>query len=288
MIDLHMHTTRSDGQYSPSELVSKAASKGISVMAITDHDTIEGLEEGKNAAEKAGIIFVPGIEITIDRPSCEFHLLGLGIENPSKSLFELIQKAQQNRKNRNQKIVENLNGIGFNVTLEEIQEAFPGQTLCRPHFASWMEEHKVVKHRQEAFDKYLARGKPWFSEHKGSNLDDAIMAIYESKGIPVHAHPLSLYLSWTRMDETFKNLKERGVAGIEAFHPSARQTECLRLEEIARKYNFFVTAGSDFHGEKIRRDRKPGHTAGDKKIDDKYYYEELLPALEKSREEKGF
>jgi len=143
-------------------------------MAITDHDTIEGLEEGKNAAEKAGIIFVPGIEITIDRPSCEFHLLGLGIENPSKSLLELIQKAQQNRKDRNQKIVDNLNGIGLNVTLEEIQEAFPGQTLCRPHFASWMEEHKVVKHRQEAFDKYLARGKPWFSEHKGQNMDDAI------------------------------------------------------------------------------------------------------------------
>ena len=285
MIDLHMHSTASDGQFSPSELVEKASSKGISVIALTDHDTISGIEEGKLAAEKAGITFVPGIEITIEQPFCEFHLLGLGLEKSSESLNELIKKVQLNRRNRNLEIVKHINGIGFEVTIDDIQNDFPLQNLGRPHFAAWMEKNGIVKSKQEAFDKYLARGRPWFSEHEGANLDEAIVAIYESKGIPVLAHPMSLYLSWGKLDSAFKDFKDRGIAGIEAFHSGARVTECLRLEDLARKYNFFVTAGSDFHGPKIRRDRKPGFTCGDKKIEDRFYYDELLPALEKSRAE---
>ena len=285
MIDLHMHSTASDGQFSPAELINTASQKGLSVLALTDHDTINGLEEGKKAAEQNGIIFVPGIEITIEQPFCEFHLLGLGIEKPSKSLYELIEKVQLNRRNRNLEILKHINSIGFSVTIDEIQSDFPNQNLGRPHFAAWMEKNGIVKSKQEAFDKYLARGRPWFCEHEGANLDEAIVAIYESAALPVLAHPMSLYLSWGKLDSAFKDFKERGIAGIEAFHPGARVTECLRLEDLARKYNFFVTAGSDFHGPKIRRDRKPGHTCGDKKIEDRFYYEELLPALEKSRTE---
>ncbi len=283
MIDLHMHTTASDGQFSPTELVEKSAAKGISVMAVTDHDTTGGLEEAGIAAKKNGITFVPGIEITIEQPFCEFHLLGLGIRNTSKSLLDLVEKTQKKRGERNLKIIGHLNEAGYKITLEELQSEFPNQTLGRPHFAEWMERHGIVKHRQDAFDKYLSRGRPWYTQNEGANLDEAIVAIYESSGVPVIAHPMSLYLSWSKLDAAFRDFKERGIAGIEAFHPGARMTECLRLEDLARRHDFFITAGSDFHGPNVRCDRKPGHSAGGKKIDDRFYYEELLPNLEKAR-----
>ena len=162
-------------------------------------------------------------------------------------------------------------------------EDFPGAVIGRPHLASELVKKGVVKHKQQAFDKYLAKGRPWYCERVGANLDEAIVAIKESKGVPVIAHPMSLYLSWGKLPEAMAKYKEQGIVGIEAFHPGARVTECLRLEELGRKLGFIITAGSDFHGEKIRADRKLGHTCGNKKIEDLHYYQELLPALQKHR-----
>lgn len=282
MIDLHTHTTASDGQYSPKELVYKVAEKNISVLAITDHDTIAGLKEGAEACKEKGITFVPGIELNIQRPNCEFHLLGLGLnlDGISASLTDVIDKLIKSRHERNEFIVSKMKAQGIQTTLEEIQSEFPGQVLGRPHFANWLEKNHYVKNRQAAFDKFLARGRPWYVERVGADLDEAINAIYESGGVPVIAHPLSLYLSWSKIEPVLADFHERGVMGMECFHPGARVTECLRLQEIARKIGCFVTAGSDFHGEKIRSDRKPGYTCGGKKIEDKYYYEELKPFLD--------
>lgn len=283
MIDLHTHTTASDGQYTPEELVYKAAEKNISVLAITDHDTISGLEEGAEACKKTGITFVPGIEINIQRPNCEFHLLGLGLNlnGISESLNKLLKGLIESRHERNEFIVSKMRSSGIKTTVEEIQAEFPDQVLGRPHFASWLTNHNYVKNRQAAFDKFLARDRPWYVERAGADLDEAVKAIYESGGVPVIAHPLSLYLSWSKIEPVLADFFERGVKGMECFHPGARVTECLRLQEIARKLGFFVTAGSDFHGEKVRSDRRPGHTCGGKIIEDKYYYEELKPFLEK-------
>lgn len=283
MIDLHTHTTASDGQYTPEELVYKAAEKNISVLAITDHDTISGLEEGAEACRKTGITFVPGIEINIQRPNCEFHLLGLGLNlnGISESLNKLLKGLIESRHERNEFIVSKMRSSGIKTTVEEIQAEFPDQVLGRPHFASWLTNHNYVKNRQAAFDKFLARDRPWYVERTGADLDEAVKAIYESGGVPVIAHPLSLYLSWSKIEPVLADFFEHGVKGMECFHPGARVTECLRLQEIARKLGFFVTAGSDFHGEKVRSDRRPGHTCGGKIIEDKYYYEELKPFLEK-------
>ncbi len=285
MIDLHTHTTASDGQYSPSQLVEKAASKGISVLAITDHDTVAGLKEGEEAARRFGITFVPGIEFNIERPNCEFHLLGLGLYNVSKSLIEASDFLAKSRAKRNLEMVEKMNTDGYSVSIEELQSEFPTKSLGRPHIAKWLEKKGIVKNVQQAFDKYLGRGRPWYVERTGINLDVAIQAIYDSGGVPVVAHPLSLYLSWTKLEPVMEDFKSRGVAGMECFHPGARVTECLRLEEMARKLGMIVTAGSDFHGEKIRSDRRPGHTCGDKKIEDRFWFEELKPALEKGQSE---
>ena len=267
MIDLHVHTTASDGQYSPTQIIEMASEKNIGTIAITDHDTIAGLEEGAAAAKTHKITFVPGVELNISYPTGEFHLLGLGFKKISPSLTEILDNLVKNRDLRNIQIIEKMREAGVDITLEEMQADFPDTVLGRPHFAAELVKKKVVKIRQQAFDRFLAKGRPWYVARVGSNLDEAIVAIKESGGVPVIAHPMSLYLSWGKLPDALQNFYERGVMGLEAFHPGARVTECLRLEELAAKIGYFVTAGSDFHGEKIRADRRLGHTCGGRKIE---------------------
>lgn len=281
MIDLHVHTTASDGQYTPSEIVKKASEHNIKVIAITDHDTVNGLEEAKKAGEQYGITVIPGIELNINGSPGEFHLLGLNITKVSSSMNEILENVVKNREQRNYTIISKMQQNGINITLDELYEKFPNTIIGRPHFAALLQEKGIVKTRQQAFDKYLAKGKPWYTERIGTNLDEAIIAIKESNGIPVIAHPMSLYLSWGKLPEMLQKYYEQGVLGIEAFHPGARVTECLRLEELGRKIGFIITGGSDFHGEKIRSDRRLGHTCGGKKIEDRLYTEELLPLINK-------
>ena len=275
MIDLHVHTTASDGQFSPSQIIQMAVDKGLSRIAITDHDTAAGLEEAKAAAQELKINFVAGTELNISFPTGEFHLLGLGFTHISPSLNEIFEDLVKSRQERNETIISKMQKDGVQISLEEVQKDYPDTILGRPHFAAELVKKKVVKNRQMAFDKYLAKGRPWYVDRVGANLDQAIVAIKESGGLPVVAHPMSLYLSWGKLPETLQNFYERGVAGIEAYHPGARMTECLRLEELARKIGFFVTAGSDFHGPKVRADRKLGHTCNDKPIENRFWDEEL-------------
>ena len=279
MIDLHVHTTASDGQYTPSQIIQKASEKNIKVIAITDHDTTAGLKEALEEGKKLGVTVVPGIELNITFPTGEFHLLGHGLKEPSKSLTNIVENVIKNRNDRNLQIIEKMNADGIPLTIEEITNDYPDTVIGRPHFAAELVKLKVVKTRQQAFDQYLARGRKWYVPRICTNLDEAIVAIRDSGGVPVLAHPMSLYLSWGRLPDFLKDCYEKGIVGIEAFHPGARVTECLRLEELGRKLGFIITAGSDFHGEKIRADRKLGHTCGGKKIDDKYYFEELLKVL---------
>lgn len=280
MIDLHVHTTASDGQYTPAQIIEKAKEKNISVIAITDHDTVSGLEEGKKAAAKNGLTFIPGTELSINFPTGEFHLLGLGFKKISSSFQKILDDVISNRQLRNQQIIKLMQNDGVEISMEEMYEEFPGRTIGRPHFASILMKKGIVKHRQLAFDKYLAKGRPWYVKKIGTNLDEAIVAIRESGGAPVIAHPMSLFLSWGKLPDALKDFYDRGVVGLEAYHPGARVTECLRLEEVAHKIGYFVTAASDFHGEKIRADRKLGHTCGGKKIEDRFWTENLKPWLD--------
>jgi len=282
MIDLHVHTTASDGQYTPTQIVQMAAEKGISTLAITDHDTVDGIIEAQTEAAKHNINLIPGCELNINFPTGEFHLLGLGLFQISTSLTNILDDLVKNRELRNNEIVNKMRADGIDITLEEIYTDFPNTIIGRPHFAAELIKKGVVKTRQQAFDSYLAKGRKWYVNRVGANLDEAIIAIKESGGAPVLAHPMSLYLSWGKMPDTIKDFADRGLVGLEAFHPGARVTDCLRLDELAKKLGLIVTAGSDFHGEKIRADRKLGHTCGHKKIDDKYWTEELGKYLQES------
>ena len=284
MIDLHTHSTASDGTCTPGELVRLAAKKGISVLALTDHDTTAGIDEAKKEAEllkKEGsdFILVPGIELNIEWPTGEFHLLGLGLKKQSRELNSLMDFLEDERTERNKKMAELLQNEGVDISLEETEARFSTKSIGRPHFAQLMTEKGIVKHRQDAFNRYFAKGRPCYVKRTGADLKEACLAIKYSGGIPVQAHPMSMYISWGKMEETVLEIQKCGVEGLEAWHPGVRAGEAMRLEELARKLGMFVTAGSDFHGEKVRKDRRLGYTAGDKQIDDRFYYEELMPHI---------
>ena len=279
MIDLHTHSSASDGKLSPVDSARYAAAHNVTVWALTDHDTTDGLHEAAVACNEQGITFVPGIEITVDWPTGEFHLLGHGLSHCSTELSSLIDHLQQSRSERNEQIIAHMAEAGIHTTQAELKSIFGVKQLGRPHFADFLVQKGVVKNRQLAFDKYLAQGRPWFVHHSGANLDEAVVAIKASGGVPVLAHPLSLYVSWGKIEDVLRGIVDRGIEGIEAWHPGARVGEAVRLEALARKLGCFVTGGSDFHGEGVRADRKIGKTCGGKKIEERLWYEELLPHL---------
>ena len=279
MIDLHTHSTASDGTFSPGDLVNKAVSQKLKVLAITDHDTVAGLEEAKKAAHNQDIIFIPGIELNIQWPTGEFHLLGLGLKQVSDDLNSIITYLQRQRETRNQKIVELLNKDGFEMTMTELIDRFETESIGRPHIAQMMVEKGYVKQRQQAFDNFLGKGRKYYVDRAGADLSMASKAIKNSGGVPVHAHPLSLYLSINTLETTMEEIKAKGVMGLEAYHPAIRVSQGQQLEKIARKLDMFVTAGSDYHG-KVRADRHLGKTAGNEKINDRFYFEELAKYLQ--------
>ena len=281
LIDLHTHSAASDGSLSPSSLMAEAAKRSITALALTDHDTIAGLEEAEKAALGLGIQFIPGIEIEIEwlnrlktAKEGEFHLLGLGIDRLSPGFIAAVEELAQRRQNRNLEIVEKMNKAGITVSYEEIKalSAGPrqgGESIGRPHFADYLVRRKIVKNRDQAFKRYMGKGKPFYVPKAGLEFDRAVLEIHKAGGIAVLAHPMSLYTAWGRLPDLIKNLKERGLDGLEAWHPSAKVSSCKRLEELGKKLGLCVTAGSDFHGE-ARPDRKLGITAGGKKIDGSY------------------
>lgn len=279
MIDLHTHSTASDGSFTPEQLVAYAYEKKIQALALTDHDTIDGLVNAQKKAKELGIEFIPGIELSIQWPTGEFHLLGLGLQKPSTKLLDAINFLRQERDNRNRKIAEKLQLYGIKISYDEVLEKAGTKTIGRPHFASLIVEKGFLKTRQQAFDKFLAKGRPCYIEKTGLDLEYAVQAIKSSGGIPVQAHPLSMYVSWGKLEDTIIEIQATGVKGLEAWHPGIRVAEAYRLEELAHKLGMIVTAGSDFHGEKVRVDRTIGHTAGKSTIEDKYYFEELKPKL---------
>ena len=282
MIDLHSHSAASDGARSPADSARYAIEKKLRVWALTDHDTVDGLREAAStcAAECSGMVFVPGIELNIAWPSGEFHLLGLGLKRCSEELRASIDYLASDRRERNGRMADLIEkAVGVKFDLDEMEAKFRTRQIGRPHFARMMAERGLVKRPQEAFDRYLGSGRPCYVGHAGEDLDTAVAAIKSSGGIPVIAHPKSLYISLNKIEPVIEDIHRRGVMGLEAYHPCVRINEGARLEEIARKFGMFVTAGSDFHGKGVRADRHLGFTAGDLMIKDRFWDEELLPAL---------
>jgi len=253
--------------------MEEASKRGLSAIALTDHDTCSGLEEAARAAQERGIRFIPGIELQIawdGNSGGEFHLLGLGITRPSPDFTAAVEELARRREERNLIIVDKMNKAGVSSSYDEIKAlADHGHSIGRPHFAAFLVKRKIVKNQEQAFIRYLGKGKPFYMPKAGLDFEQTTTAIKESGGIAVLAHPMSLYVAWGRLPALVENLKERGLDGLEAWHPTAKVSSCRRLEELGKSLRLLITAGSDYHGE-ARSGRKLGITAGGKKIDESY------------------
>jgi predicted metal-dependent phosphoesterase TrpH len=270
MIDLHTHSRASDGDLTPSELIQSAKKRGITAIALTDHDTIDGLDEAREEALRQGIEFIPGIEFDIDyQPFAvqgEFHLLGLGLARISPGFREALGEIRRKREERNLRILERVREeLGVNIDYGEVLALSGGGALGRPHFASLLVNRGIAKNREQAFSTYLSKGRPLYIAKEKLEFKRALDLIREAGGIPVLAHPMSLYIAWGRLPDFVASLAAQGLAGIEAWHPSAKVQTCKRLEQLGRSLGLYITAGSDFHGNS-RPDRKLGITAGDRPI----------------------
>ena len=267
MIDLHAHTTVSDGGDSPTELVAKAAAAGVRVLAVTDHDNDAGCAEAIAAGSERGVEVIPGVEISCDvenfaergwvpsgRPT--MHLLGYFIPQGDNPLSAALAELQRARANRNQSMVERLNELGIEVTFEEIENEAggPGSQIGRPHFAAVLVRHGVVPDYQTAFDQYLAKGAKAYLNRKLYEPAEAVQLMVSAGVVPVLAHPFTLNLSFEELEGFVDELVAAGLAGIEGYHGDLPEVEQEPFRALGRSRNLVVSGGSDYHGD-MRPDR---------------------------------
>jgi predicted metal-dependent phosphoesterase TrpH len=281
MIDLHTHSRASDGELTPSGLLQTARKRGLVAIALTDHDTIDGLEEAREEAIRQDIKFIPGIELDVGYEPVtrngEFHLLGLGLHDIGADFREALGDIRRKREERNLLILERIEEeLGLKVDYGEVQAISGGGALGRPHFATLLVNRRIVKNQEQAFAKYLGKGQPLYIDKEKLGFGRALGLIREAGGIPVLAHPLSLRLSWGKLPAFITALAAQGLEGIEAWHPSAKVQACKRLESLGKSLGLYITAGSDFHGS-FRPDRKLGFTAGNLPIAESFL--DAIPPL---------
>jgi len=254
-IDLHTHSTASDGSMSPSELVRHAYESGLSAMALTDHDTVAGVEEAFEEGARTGIEVIAGVEISVS-PSewgfmeheTEMHLLGYFFNGGYRALYPLLEDLRRKREQRNPKIIEKLNKLGFDITMEEVAAKAPGGVAGRGHIARVLMEKGYTNSMEEGFEKYLGTGKPAYVKKDKLTPEQGISAILESGGVPVLAHPVLLDLQPGQLAAVLERLKKAGLKGIEALYSENSPEQTRELLELAVRTGLKVTGGSDFHG----------------------------------------
>jgi predicted metal-dependent phosphoesterase TrpH len=248
-IDLHNHSTRSDGLLSPTQLIELAARTGVDAIALTDHDTLEGLEEAAAAARRAGIGFVPGVEISVSWGSVTLHVVGLQVDPASPLLRDGLDQIRGGRLERGKVIAAALDKLGIAGTFEAaLALAQDERLLSRTHFARHLAERGAVRDTQQAFDKYLAKGKPAFVEHHWADLGDAVRWIRGAGGVAVLAHPGRYDLKPMMRHEMLAQFKALGGEAIEVVTGSHRPEEYSLWQREALEFGFLASRGADYHG----------------------------------------
>ncbi|MEM5947830.1 PHP domain-containing protein [Spirochaetia bacterium 38H-sp] len=262
--DFHAHSTVSDGELSPEELVAYAAKRKLDLLAVTDHDSYEGIEPAMCAASELGITLIPGIELEVEYDGGEFHLLGLGIDEDCPELLGLIERMREERVRRNNRILDKLDSAGIPISIEEI--AARG-VITRPHIANVLVERGLAASVSEAMQEYLIYGKPFYEPKVAASFEEAVSAVHAADGVAVMAHPVTLRLSPEDFINRLRFYKEAGLDGIEAYHTSHRESEAEFFCSVAQSLRLMVSAGSDFHG-KGRRNAELGNTCCNMRIKD--------------------
>ncbi|MCK9296050.1 MAG: PHP domain-containing protein [Desulfobulbaceae bacterium] len=247
-IDLHLHSSCSDGTMTPAELVLEAVKAGIKGIAITDHDTAEGIDEALQEGKRQGVEVLSGIEVSAYLDDIPMHILGYGFRHGDAALQQNLQKIQTARNERNNGILAKLNTLGIDATREDLRRySRTGQT-GRPHIARLLIEKKLVKTIDEAFYRYLRKGGLAYVERKRLMASDAIAMITAAGGIAVLAHPLTIDHTMLTLPAILREMKGIGLEGVEAYYPIYSATVRQKIMTLCQQMNLLITGGSDFHG----------------------------------------
>lgn len=246
-IDLHVHTTASDGTASPAEAVKLAKAAGLSAIAITDHDTVSGYAEAAEAGEALGVEVIPGIEIST-KYGRAVHILGYYIDPDSDKLAPVLEWVVRDRDERNRKMAELMAADGLPVSYEEMHRRF-GAVIGRPHFAEVLVELGLAKDVRDAFDRYVEKGQKYYLPRNFLSIERSVEIIREAGGIPVLAHPFQYKLDDAGLRELIEHCMESGLKGIECRYSGYSTEQSKYLSRLAEEYGLIKTGGSDFHGE---------------------------------------
>lgn len=263
MIDLHVHSNRSDGTYSPSELVDYAIQKKLKAFALTDHDTVDGLEEalsyaqnlrenyireGNTALAEAVPEIIPGIEFSTEYQGRDIHIVGLFIDYRNERFQDYLKQFVASRDSRNRKMCALLRETGIDISYEALLNEFPGSVITRAHYAKYLLNHDYIKSMKEAFERYVGDHCPCYVPREKVTPAQAVELILQADGVPVLAHPILYGMSASRLDELVAELKSVGLMGIEAIYSTYNAADEREIRALAAKYNLLISGGSDFHG----------------------------------------
>jgi len=247
-IDLHAHTTASDGTLTPAELMRLASEIGLTAVAVTDHDTLGGLSEASDAAGSAGVELVPGVEISVDYKPGKMDMLGLLIEADAPAISQRLTDLQANRASRNDRMLAKLTGLGIDLTLEDVRAESSGHSLGRPHMARALVRKRVVDSVQEAFDLYLGAGGAAYIPKDKIGPAEAIRLIHDAGGLAFIAHPSTMKLEDDALGPELRRLRELGLDGVECYYSQYDAARIQSLLRLARSAGLLPSGGSDFHG----------------------------------------
>jgi 3',5'-nucleoside bisphosphate phosphatase len=266
VIDLHTHSTVSDGSDPPEGVVALAASAGLSAMALTDHDRLDGLPAARSRANELGVELVPGCELSLEHTGT-LHLLVYFVEPDEGPLPDELRRLQEARRSRNRRLLARLEQLGLPVTADELEAEAGGKGAGRPHVANILVRKGVVGSIQEAFDTWLAKGRPAYVDKERLSVERALELARASGCAPVLAHPLSLGLDPTELDSTVASLAGLGMAGVEGIYGRYSPEERQLISDLGRRHGLVVTGGSDYHGT-YKPDLSVGTGRGDLDVPD--------------------
>lgn len=278
-IDLHTHSSASDGSESPRALVEKAAAASLAAIAVTDHDSVAGVAEAVEAGRELGVEVVPGIEVSSDYLDNNVHILGYFIDIASPALGPVLDWVAVERNERNEKIAANLAAAGYDISIEALREAYPGAVLGRPHFCEYLFKKGHIASVKEGFDTLLGTGKPFYLPKRRISIQKAVEVIRTAGGIPVLAHPVMYGYDRAGICRLFDTVEALGIRHVEALYSENTEEETAWLLSECKRRGLGITGGSDYHGS-----RKPWIELGRGKGDLRVPYE-LLEELRKDRSE---
>jgi len=267
-IDLHIHSTASDGSLSPSEILTLAQDLNIRAISITDHDTLEGSKEAISCGIPPSVKFLTGVEISADPPdsfslSGSFHILGYAVDFNHSDLNQTLSMLKDSRENRNPRILKLLSDLGIEITFDEIRNLAERSQLGRPHIAQLMVKKGYVPSINAAFNQYLGNGKPAYVDRFRFGCEEIIQTILNAGGIPVLAHPILLGIQKNEIfEDLIAVLTDMGMKGMEVYYPEHTQDLIEYYTRLARRHDLLITGGTDFHGD-IKPEIKMGSGKGD-------------------------